>query len=221
MNRVRIKMCGTTRREDAACAVKLGVDALGFIFVKKSPRYIEPELAGRMISELPPFVSRVGVFVNQSFEAIRTITEIAGLTQLQLHGDESPEFCRELKGWNACLSICKAFPIGKDRPNPVISDYNDSIDSVLLDTHVKGQDGGTGKTFDWDGVDQLNITRPLILAGGLNPGNIEVAIQTVKPYAVDINSGVEDKPGIKNHRLLHDLVSIVRRTEALHISSNH
>lgn len=216
MDRVRIKMCGTTRREDAVCAVTLGIDALGFIFVRNSPRYVEPEHAGQLISELPPFVSRVGVFVNQSFESIKTITETAGLTQLQLHGDESRDFCRELKNWNASLSICKAFSIARGKDNPVITDYSDSVDSILFDTYVKGQDGGTGQTFDWSCVEQLSITRPLILAGGLNPDNIEEAVRTVKPYAVDINSGVEDEPGIKNHRLLARLVATVRQTEMLH-----
>lgn len=209
-------MCGTTRREDAACAAKLGIDALGFIFVRKSPRYIEPEHAGQLISELPPFVSRVGVFVNQSFESIKTITETAGLTQLQLHGDESRDFCRELKNWNASLSICKAFSIGRGKDNPAITDYSDSVDSILFDTYVKGQDGGTGQTFDWSRVEQLPINRPLILAGGLNPDNIEDAVRRVKPYAVDINSGVEDEPGIKNHRLLARLVATVRQAEVSH-----
>lgn len=213
-------MCGTTRREDAACAVNLGIDALGFIFVERSPRYIVPERAARLISELPPFVSRVGVFVNESLESIKLVTASAGLTQVQLHGEESPEFCRELKQWNACLSVCKAFSIGTGKQRPPISDYADSVDSVLLDTYVKGQDGGTGRTFDWSCVEQLSISHPLILAGGLNPGNIEDAIGVVKPYAVDINSGVEDSPGIKNHRLLGELVSIVRRTESAAVAQD-
>lgn len=213
MHRVRIKMCGTTRREDADCAVKLGIDALGFIFVRKSPRCIEPERAAQLISELPPFVTRVGVFVNESLETIKSVVSVAGLTQLQLHGAESPQFCRELKRWNSCLSICKAFSIGKNSTPPALSEYNHSVDSVLLDTYVKGQGGGTGKVFDWSCVEQLQITKPLILAGGLNPGNIEKAVRSVMPFALDINSGVEDEPGIKNHQLLEKLVSIVRQTE--------
>ena len=213
MGRVRIKMCGTTRREDAEYAVRIGIDALGFIFVKNSPRYIDPEHAGRLISELPPFVSRVGVFVNQSLDAIKIITAAAGLTQLQLHGDESPEFCRDLKRWNASLSICKAFSVGGARPVPPCADYAGAIDSVLLDTYVHGAPGGTGKTFDWSRVQHFPIHCPLILAGGLNPDNVEKAVLVVNPYAVDINSGVEDQPGIKNHQLLAKLVANVRRTE--------
>lgn len=210
-------MCGTTRPEDANCAVKLGIDALGFIFVRKSPRYINADRASRLISGLPPFITRVGVFVDDTFDSIKSIVRVAGLTQLQLHGNETPQFCCELKNWNASLSICKAFSIGKGKDTPAIAHYTDSVDSILLDTYVKGREGGTGKTFDWSCVDQLSITQPLILAGGLNPDNIEEAIRTVKPYAVDINSGVEDEPGIKNHQLLEKLVSIVRGAEgALH-----
>ena len=207
-------MCGTTRREDADCAVKLGIDALGFIFVLKSPRYIDADSAGRLISGLPPFITRVGVFVDETVDSIKSIVRIAGLTQLQLHGNETPQFCRELRNWNASLSICKAFSIGKGKDTPAIAHYTDSVDTILLDTYVKGQGGGTGKVFDWTCVDQLSITQPLILAGGLNPDNIEDALRTVKPYAVDINSGVEDEPGIKNHQLLENLVSVVRGAEA-------
>ena len=208
-------MCGTMRREDAECAVKLGIDALGFIFVRKSPRYIDADRAHQLICALPPFISRVGVFVDDTLDSIKSIVEIAGLTQLQLHGKESPQFCRELKNWNASLSICKAFSIGKENDIPPIAYYNESVDSILLDTYVKGQEGGTGKTFDWSCIDQIATTRPMILAGGLNPDNIEEAIRTVKPYAVDVNSGVEDEPGIKNHQLLEKLVSIVRQVEAV------
>lgn len=206
-------MCGTTRREDADCAVQIGIDALGFIFVEKSPRFIKPDQAAYLISTLPPFISRVGVFVNESLENIKSVVSAAGLTQLQLHGDEDPAFCRELKQWNGSISICKAFSIGAEKEDPMIDRYADSIDSVLLDTYVKGQAGGTGIPFDWNGVEKLSIRQPLILAGGLNPDNIEEAIRTVNPYAVDINSGVEDEPGVKNHQLLGRLVSTVRRLD--------
>jgi len=137
------------------------------------------------------------------------------LTQLQLHGDESGAYCRELKDWNRGVSICKAFLVGEGRPLPAFGEYSDCIDSVLLDTYVKGKDGGTGKTFDWNCVRDLPITRPLILAGGLNPDNIEAAIESARPYAVDVNSGVEDQPGVKNHVLLERLVSGVRRADRL------
>jgi len=213
LTRVRIKMCGTTRAEDAACAVNLGIDALGFIFAEKSPRCVTPEQAAILIAALPPFVSRVGVFVNESLDTIESVAGTAGLTAIQLHGHESPEFCRELKKRQRALSVCKAFSIGKEHELPAIAGYTDTVDAVLLDTYAKGQGGGTGKTFDWGCIEELGIAVPLILAGGLNPENIEKAVRMVRPFAVDINSGVEDAPGIKNHRLLADLVGRVRQLE--------
>ncbi len=220
MARIRIKMCGTTTKEDAEHAVSLGVDGLGFIFVEKSPRFVEPAFARELIAQLPPFISRVGVFVNSSFEEIKEIVSKAGLTQVQLHGSETPALCRELGNWNKGMSICKAFSIGKSDNPPDINAYNDVIDSLLLDTYMKGVEGGTGKVFDWKLVDRLSPTKPLILAGGLNPGNVMEAITTVKPYAIDINSGVEDRPGIKNHQLLDKLFANVRLAEKQLFSSS-
>lgn len=206
-------MCGTTRREDAHAAIAFGVDALGFIFVRKSPRYIEPDNAAGIIAELPPFVARVGVFVDCDIEQVKAAVIAAGLTQVQLHGNESPDYCREMKSWNRSLGICKAFLIGE---NPRFYDfgaYQAHIDCVLFDTYVKGMDGGTGRVFDWTGISHLRIDKPVILAGGLNPDNVSEAIKTAAPYAIDINSGVEDQPGIKNHQLLKQLIATVRQIE--------
>lgn len=211
--RTRVKMCGTTRREDAEKAVKLGIDALGFIFVENSPRYIEPRYAAELIDILPPLVSRVGVFVNCDAKLVKEIVSTTGLTQVQLHGDETPGFCQELRRWNPSLTICKAFLIGAELALPDLHIYHDSVHCVLLDTYKKGMDGGTGQVFDWALVNQLDLTRPLILAGGLNPDNVARAITTVLPYAIDINSGVEDQPGIKDHDLLEKLVANVRQTD--------
>ncbi len=208
--RTRIKMCGTTRLEDAQYAVSLGVDALGFIFVKKSPRYISSGPAASIIAVLPPFVTRVGVFVDASIEEIKGIVGTCGLTQVQLHGNEKPEFCAELKRWNRGLSICKAFRIGEGHIPVTISSYGSMVDSFLLDTWVKGVEGGTGQPFDWNLVHSLALCRPLILAGGLNPDNVSAAIRAVSPYAIDINSGVEKAPGIKDRQLLRTLVERVR-----------
>ena len=211
--RVRIKMCGTTRRQDADAAVGLGVDALGFIFAEKSPRYVTPGFAASLIDTLPPFVSRVGVFVEASLDQVKEIVTSAGLTQVQLHGKESADFCAELKAWNRSLVVCKAFLVGTDSSIPDFSSYLDSIDCLLFDTYVKGLDGGTGQSFDWRALTGLNLNVPMILAGGLNPGDVAEAIKSARPYAIDINSGVEKSPGVKNHELLAQLVDNVRRIE--------
>ncbi len=212
-SRVRIKMCGTTRSEDARAAIACGVDALGFIFAGKSPRYIQPQLAARIIAELPPFVSRVGVFVDEDIERVRSIADSAGLNVVQLHGQETADYCMELKRARRSLGICKAFRIGQGSGSVDFSVYRDCVDAFLLDTYVKGVAGGTGTVFDWTLIAQLAIPKPLILAGGLNSGNISKAIRVAKPYAVDINSGVEERPGVKNHQLLEQLIATVRETE--------
>jgi phosphoribosylanthranilate isomerase len=212
--RTRIKMCGTTRQEDAEFAVSLGIDALGFIFVKKSPRWVNREQAGSIIRALPPFITRVGVFVDSDIEEIKDHIVTCGLTQVQLHGNESPEFCQELKRWNRSCSICKAFRIGEATIPDNISLYSPMVDSILLDTFVKGLEGGTGEVFDWKLTDSLKIDRPVILAGGLNPDNVCTAISIVSPFAIDINSGVEKEPGIKDHHLLYQLVQCVRKAES-------
>jgi len=208
--RTRIKMCGVRRVEDALTAVNLGVDALGFIFVEKSPRNIAVNQAASIISSLPSFVSRVGVFVDRDFDDITSIVSTVGLTQVQLHGKEPAQLCSELKRWNKSLSVCKAFRIGTNGPAHETASYTEVVDTILLDTYVKGVAGGTGDSFDWRLIDSIGIDRPVILAGGLNPGNIEKALATVSPYAVDINSGVEDAPGVKNRKKITELVTLVR-----------
>ncbi|MGI9535733.1 MAG: phosphoribosylanthranilate isomerase [Desulfocapsaceae bacterium] len=211
--RVRIKMCGTTRKQDADAAVELGVDALGFIFADKSPRYVTPELAASLLDDLPPFISRVGVFVDSGLEQIKETVRTAGLTQVQLHGKESADFCAELQKWNRSLVVCKAFLVGKESLGPDVSSYLDSIDCLLFDTYVKGMDGGTGQAFDWRTLKGLKVDLPIILAGGLNPDNVAEAILSTTPYAIDINSGVEESPGVKSHELLSRLVDEVRKIE--------
>ena len=195
-------MCGTTRVEDALAAVNFGIDALGFIFVDKSPRFIAPAAAVSIIERLPSFVDRVGVFVDSPLDEIKGIVSECGLTQVQLHGDEPEELCSELKSWSRSLSVCKAFRVGDGSPALDIASYSGVIDSILLDTYVKGVAGGTGDHFDWRLIDSLHLARPLILAGGLSPDNIREALAMAAPYAVDVNSGVEDAPGIKNHQKL-------------------
>lgn len=213
MQRVRIKMCGTTREEDVRAAVAAGVDGLGFIFVAASPRKVTPDQAARLIETLPPFIARVGVFRDATEEEIKYMVEYCGLTHVQLHGNESPTFCRRLRSWRRGLSVCKAVRIGPAAEPVDFRAYHDAVDSILLDTYVKGAAGGTGRSFDWSVVPTLKITRPLILAGGLHAGNVVAAIKAVRPYAIDINSGVEAAPGRKDHALLRQLVTTVRRLE--------
>ena len=206
--RVRVKMCGTTRLEDALAAVRCGVDALGFIFYSKSSRFITPENAKPIIKRLPPFIDRVGVFVNTSHqEVIRAAG--CGLSYLQLHGDEPADYCRALREMLPACGIIKAFRVSEASRPEDFSPYNDCVDAFLLDTYAKGIPGGTGMSFDWSVIETLALQRPIILAGGLTPENVASAIAAVRPYAVDINSGVELRPGIKDHDRLTSLLRIV------------
>ena len=206
-------MCGTTRSEDAKAAVEMGIDALGFIFFEKSPRHISDDLAAAIIKQLPPFVARVGVFVDRSVEEIKEIVSTCGLTHLQLHGEESARICLDLKRWNHTLSICKAFRVGDATHEIDIEPYKNCVDSILFDTYVKGIKGGTGHHFDWTLIEKLPMIAPLILAGGLSADNISSALRLVSPYAIDVNSGIEDKPGEKNHQKLSAFIKQVHRAD--------
>lgn len=201
-------MCGTTRLEDALMAVDGGVDALGFIFYDKSPRYISPEKAAKIINELPPFVDRVGVFVNATIDEL-VAAAAAGLSVLQLHGNESVEYCLEIRQKLPFCSLIKAFRVGKESRPDDFTPYNVCVDAFLLDTYVQGASGGTGQIFDWSIIKQLQLHRPILLAGGLSPENVLAAITEVQPYAVDINSGVESQPGVKDHARLNKLLQLV------------
>jgi phosphoribosylanthranilate isomerase len=201
---IRIKICGITRYEDAKVAAGLGVDALGFIFHPKSPRYIAPEAAALIIKQLPPFVSRVGVFVDEEIEKVVSIARATGIDTIQLHGTESPRYCLKLP-----LPVIKAFSIDPTSDLSLLGQYD--VAGFILDTWSADRRGGTGKTFDWSIARAATAKyQRVILAGGLNPQNIEEAVSTVLPYGVDINSGVEIKPGIKNPRKIRDAVQIVR-----------
>ena len=195
-------MCGTTRLEDAEAAVRAGVDALGFILYDRSPRCITAGEAKKICDRLPPFVERVGVVVNEDLERVVFFGETAGFSHLQLHGEESVRYCDELRERLPGIKLLKAFRVGGFSTEDQFSPYENSVDGFLLDTYVKGEKGGTGKTFDWSIIRKMKLTRPVILAGGLNGENIIDAIAAVRPYAVDINSGVESEPGIKDHKLL-------------------
>lgn len=200
----RIKICGITRLEDARVATNLGVDALGFIFHPKSPRFISPEQARNIIMQLPPMINRVGVFVNETKETIMQIAAQCGIDTVQLHGNESPEFCVAIP-----LPVIKSFSI---RPDFDISKLNDyKTQGILLDTWSPEVQGGSGITFDWSIARKASaMFNNIVLAGGLGPTNLEDALRMVDPFAVDINSGVEIRPGVKNPHKIRAVVKIVK-----------
>ena len=202
----RVKICGITNREDALLATGMGADAIGFIFAE-SPRQITPAKARTIIRTLPPLVKSVGVFVNEEPARIKEIKSLCGLDLIQMHGDESPEICRDLMPHSI-----KAFRIQNERDIKNIKRYQGAVRAILLDTYQKGKAGGTGKTFDWSlAVKAKKTGLPIILSGGLGPENIEEAISTVKPYAVDVNSGIEKRPGKKDTVLMKQLMEKIRK----------
>ncbi|MFC1558425.1 phosphoribosylanthranilate isomerase [candidate division KSB1 bacterium] len=196
-----IKICGITTIDDALQIADLGVDALGFIFYPKSKRYIAPEKAQEIIKHLPPFVSTVGVFVNEN--NVNDILHKCSLDFLQFHGDESPEYCAEFK-----KRIIKAFRVSEDFLCSKMADY--SVNAFLLDSFAKEHYGGTGTVFDWDKAVEAKQYGKIILSGGLNPENISDALKTVKPHGVDISSGVEIESGIKDIKKVKQIVQICR-----------
>ena len=196
---IKVKICGITNKEDALYAVGCGADALGFIFYEKSPRYIEPDNAKTIIATLPPFVTTVGVFVNKDFNDIRDITLLTGVTVVQLHGDESPSYCNLVEG-----KLIKAIRVKNDSSIEGLKKYD--VDAFLLDSFDKNSFGGSGLTFDWKLAEKAKQYGKIILAGGLTPDNVEEAVKKVAPYGVDVNSGVEKKPGIKNKNKVKEFI---------------
>jgi len=206
-------MCGVTRPGDALVAVEAGVDALGFIFHPDSPRAIDPEQARLIIEELPPFVDTVGVFVDKKRKEVEEIIQYCHLNYAQLHGTESPKYCERLIRFAAPCQVLKAFRVNENLKAETISPYEPFVKGYLLDTFNKQIEGGTGETFDWSLVDALALRRPLLLAGGLRPDNVREALTAIRPYGVDVNSGVESSPGIKDHALIEQFVLRVREFE--------
>jgi phosphoribosylanthranilate isomerase len=203
--RVRAKICGITSYEDAKHAIYSGADALGFVFYKASPRYITPSVAASICRRLPPFVSKVGLFVNADREEVTTICQAVGLDLLQFHGDESEHDC---VGFG--ISYIKAIRVrSKDDFVNAEKDYP-LAQAILVDTYKPGIPGGTGERFDWSML-PTEREKPLILAGGLNETNIYQAILTVHPYAVDVSGGVEQAKGIKNHQTVTQFLNEVSR----------
>ncbi len=202
---VRIKVCGITNTGDALAAAELGADALGFVFAE-SPRRVSPGQAARISAELASSITKVGVFVNEDADVVRDIAGACGLDTLQFHGSETPEYCR-LFGSQAV----KAFRIKDSIDLSELARYGTG--PFVLDTYVEGIAGGTGQAYDWNLAAEASADYQIILSGGLNPDNVRQAIAKVKPYAVDVSSGIEDSPGKKNVKMLKAFISAVRPTE--------
>ncbi len=203
-----VKICGITRPEDARLAEDCGAAAVGFVFHPPSPRYIEPGKAKAISDGLGPFVTRVGVFVNEPAERIRAIAAEAGLDAIQLYGDEPPSYVAGLLG----LRIIRAFRVGPEFDPKTPSDW--PADAYLLDACEPGAYGGTGRTCDWDTARACAERYRIILAGGLAPDNVGAAVRAVQPWGVDVSSGVESSPGVKDHDAVRAFFAAVRNSGA-------
>jgi phosphoribosylanthranilate isomerase len=206
-NRVRVKICGITRLEDAHAAIAAGADALGFVFYSPSPRFITPEAAAALIQQLPPFVTIVGLVVNPTVEYVNQLLHNVPLDLLQFHGEESPDFCQQFQfPWIKALSV-------KPHENVLekINAYSQAR-AILLDTWHPDLKGGTGQSFEWSAVPQQS-PKPIILAGGLTPNNVTTAIAIAHPYAVDVSGGVEISKGIKDAALINAFIAAINAGE--------
>ena len=203
----QVKICGITNKEDALCAAGCGAAALGFIFYPPSPRYIKPVDARKIISVLSDELVKVGVFVNEKSEEIKRVMKYCALDMIQLHGDESPEFCRAFPA----SRVIKAVELKNDDDLNRALDYD--VAALLVDSRHAGLYGGTGKKANWKLACRTKNKKPLILSGGLNEGNIAEALQMVAPAALDINSGMELSPGKKDHAKLARIFNIIQAAD--------
>jgi len=216
---VKVKICGITNEEDAQLAVELGADALGFIFAD-SPRKVTPETAAEIIAGLPPFITTVGVFVNHPINDVKLIAQECGLDVLQFHGEEDGPYCRKFD-----QRVIKAFRMRNyteieewvfhenEYEASTLLDPNPNVIAYLVDAYARGKYGGTGIHLNWELVRDLESRKPLILAGGLDHKNVALAIKVVKPFAVDVSSGVELKPGKKDKYKLREFMKVVKECE--------
>ena len=209
MYRTRIKICGLTRPEDAAAAVAAGADALGVVLAP-SKRRVTLDQAAAVFAEVPPLVARIGVFVDAHADEVWEACARLSLTAVQFHGDETPETCDA-----APVPVIKALRVGPGFDPAQVDDYRGTVAALLLDTLVPGgEQGGTGVAFDWHAVaSRLPRWAPVLLAGGLGPDNVAEAIGALRPFAVDVSSGVEIAPGVKDHRLIERFVAAVRNAD--------
>jgi phosphoribosylanthranilate isomerase len=206
-NIARVKICGITSAEDAAAAVDAGADALGFVFYRKSPRYIEPSLARQIIMSLPPLVTPVGVFVNEDQQVVRKLMDDCGLAFAQLHGDESAAYCLELK-----CPVLKAIRVKGRGVFLALAEFQGraGVRGFVLDAFSGQSYGGTGRMIDWSLAAEAAKSATVMLAGGLTPENVGQAIESVHPYGVDVSSGVEREPGQKDHEKVRAFIRAVR-----------
>ena len=203
MNATRVKICGLARPEDVDAAVAAGADALGFVFTPRSKRFIDAETARELAVRVPAFVARVGLFMDQGADEVERVLARVPLSLLQFHGGETPAFCRRFG-----LPYVKALAMASPGEAGRAAEYADAA-ALLLDSHEPGGAGGTGRAFDWDSIPEL--PRPVVLAGGLTPENVARAVRAVRPWAVDVSSGVEDAPGVKNARKMTEFINEAKR----------
>ena len=200
---VKVKICGITNLADAQAAIEMGADLLGFNFYPKSPRYIQPQAAMEIISKLPAFIDTVGVFVNPSLEQIKEMITDGQLNWVQLHGDETPQFCESLLS----LSVRTMKALRIRGPKDIQRAENYHTDAILLDAYQPDKYGGTGTNFDWNIIG--HIGKRVFLAGGINPDNAQKAVK-LGVYGIDVCSGIESAPGKKNHKKMKKLFENIR-----------
>ena len=206
--RTRIKICGITQRDHAKLATDEGADAIGLVFYPESPRYLSIRDAAAIAETLPPFVMAVGLFVNAAERDIRAVLDAVDLDLLQFHGDETAEFCARFG-----KPYMRAVRMGEGVDLVEYADRFSRAKALLLDAHVPGQPGGTGRTFDWSGIPR-ELRVPLVLSGGLTSENVGRAIREVRPWAVDVSSGVESGRGVKDPRKIVEFIRSVQHADA-------
>jgi phosphoribosylanthranilate isomerase len=207
MKAVKVKICGITNADDALAAVEAGADALGFVCYRNSPRYIAPEHIARIVRGLPPFILPVGVFVNEDMKSVRDLMDACGLVFAQLHGDEPAAYCEALG-----RPVLRAFRLRGRGALLQLAEYRGrmGVRGFVVDAFSEDAYGGTGRVADWALAAEMASVAPVILAGGLNDQNVGEAIRQVNPYGVDVSSGVESSPGVKDHEKLRAFLRAAR-----------
>ncbi|PHS71994.1 MAG: phosphoribosylanthranilate isomerase [Cycloclasticus sp.] len=205
--RTRVKICGITQTNDALAAIEAGADALGFVFYDKSPRYLDILKAKKIFNEITPFINKIALFVNPSYEYVMEAVNTLPIDVLQFHGDEDEAFCKSFN-----TPYLKAVRIRPTTDLKDVASQYGSASGLLIDAYDSTQYGGTGQTFDWNLLPQ-DASLPLILAGGLNSQNVYDAIKQTNPYAVDVSSGVEKSKGVKEHSLIQQFMQEVKRAD--------
>lgn len=208
--RTRVKVCGLCSAADARAAVRAGADALGVILVPESRRHVTPGEAAAIFADVPPLVARIGVFVDAPADEVADIARRLHLSAVQLHGSESPEYCDTMP-----VPVIKAFRVGEGFDPASMEAYRGVVAGVLLDTLVEGTHGGTGRAFAWEDVGPLPTSAPVTVAGGLRPTNVGAAIRALRPFAVDVSSGVEERPRHKDSYRLAAFVAAVRAADEI------